>query len=283
MLSIGGATVKTPGDDDRRWRVSLASSILLHLTCMTTLLYLVTAARPASDVAAAQNVPVREAPARVVFLVSSSAIGGGGGGGGNRQPPPIRRAEGVGRDTLTLRIAKPIVTAGEIRESDPRLPGLLLDAKPLAAGYLEQLGLPDRGVTTGTSLGPGSGGGVGSGTGTGIGPGRGPGLGDGVGGGTGGDFYRAGGDVTAPQILFQVRPLYTPEALERRTQGTVVLELVVTESGAPSDILVVRSLDARGLDDEAIKAVEQWRFAPGRKSGVPVPVLVRVIVEFSIR
>jgi len=283
MLSIATATVKAPGEDDRRWRVSLASSILLHLTCVTMVLYLVTATRRGSVGAPAESARVGEAPARVVFLVSSTAIGGGGGGGGNRQPLPIRRAEGVGSDALTLRIAKPIATAAAIREAGPRLPGLLLDAKPLAAGYLDQIGLPDAGVTTGTSLGPGSGGGVGTGIGTGMGPGRGPGLGHGAGGGTGGDFYRAGGAVTAPQIVFQVKPLYTPDALERRIQGAVVLELVVRESGMPSDILVVRSLDARGLDEEAIKAVEQWRFAPGRMSGVPVAVLVRVIVDFSIR
>src|SRR5262249_54102251 len=101
--------------------------------------------------------------------------------------------------------------------------------------------------------------------------GRGPGLGRGAGGGTGGDFFRAGGSVTAPQIVFQVKPLYTPDALERRIQGSVVLELVVRENGTPSDILVVRSLDPRGLDEEAIKAVEQWMFAPGRMSAFPSP------------
>src|SRR5262245_59318289 len=140
MLSIAAAALKAPGDDDRRWRISLASSILLHLTCVTMLLYLVTATRPGAVVAAAQNAPLREAPARVVFLVSSSAVGGGGGGGGNRQPLPIRRAEGVGRDAVTLRIAKPIAAAVDIREAEPRLPALLLDAKPLAAGYLDQIG-----------------------------------------------------------------------------------------------------------------------------------------------
>jgi periplasmic protein TonB len=138
-------------------------------------------------------------------------------------------------------------------------------------------------VTFGTSTGPGSGGGVGTGTGTGIGPGRGPGLGEGAGGGVGDGLYRAGGAVTAPQIISQVRPAYTAEALERRIQGSVVLELVVTEKGVPSQIHVVRSLDMRGLDEEAIKAIQQWTFAPGRLAGVPVSVLVRVILDFSIR
>jgi hypothetical protein len=53
-----------------------------------------------------------------------------------------------------------------IVDAEPRPPGLLLDAKPLASGFVEQLGLPSGGVTFGPSTGPGTGGGVGSDTGT---------------------------------------------------------------------------------------------------------------------
>lgn len=196
---------------------------------------------------------------------------------------PIRRAESPGRDAITLRIAKPIEPSPRIVDAEPRLPGLLLDARPLASGFVEQLGLPSGGVTFGTSTGPGTGGGVGSGTGPGIGDGRGPGLGDGAGGGTGGGVYRPGGSVTAPRLVSQVRPSYTASALDRRIQGSVMLELVVTEKGAPSLIRVVRSLDSGGLDDEAIKAVREWKFMPGRMSGTPVPVLVTVVLDFTIR
>ncbi|MBI4486271.1 MAG: TonB family protein, partial [Acidobacteria bacterium] len=44
---------------------------------------------------------------------------------------------------------------------------------------------------------------------------------------------------------------------------------------------VLRSLDA-GLDREAIAAVRQWRFAPGRVGGEPVDVLVTIILDFRI-
>jgi TonB family protein len=47
---------------------------------------------------------------------------------------------------------------------------------------------------------------------------------------------------------------------------------------------VVRSLDATfGLDQEAIKAVRQWRFEPGKKGGQPVPVLVTIEITFTLR
>jgi TonB family protein len=47
---------------------------------------------------------------------------------------------------------------------------------------------------------------------------------------------------------------------------------------------VVRSLDGVfGLDQEAIKAARQWRFAPGMKQGVAVPVLVTISMGFTLR
>jgi protein TonB len=66
-------------------------------------------------------------------------------------------------------------------------------------------------------------------------------------------------------------------------RGTVVLEVVVAADGCPSHIRVVKSLDRGGLDDEAVAAVAQWRFEPGRLAGAPVDVLVTIMVDFSIR
>jgi len=87
--------------------------------------------------------------------------------------------------------------------------------------------------------------------------------------------------VTPPTLLREVRPAYTTEALFARTQGSVYLELIVRRDGTPRDI---RSLDARvGLDQQAILAVEQWRFTPGRLNGVPVDVLVTVVMDFRLQ
>src|SRR5581483_5245839 len=219
---------------------------------------------------------------RIVFLPSLGA-GGGGGGGGNQQPGPIRSAEGIGRDRITLRIAKPapLVAATDVVDRVPALPALLLDAMPLASGTRDVVGLPEGGVPDSLSTGTGSGGGVGTGTGTGIGSGTGPGLGAGSGGGTGGGVYRPGGSVSAPRLLSQVRPAYTAEALARRVQGSVVLEMIVTTDGTPAQIRVARSLDG-DLDARAIDAVTQWRFEPGPLSGRAVNVLVTVVLDFTI-
>jgi protein TonB len=208
---------------------------------------------------------------------------GGGGGGGNRQAGPIRRAEAVGTDRVTLRIAKPV--AMDDREPEhpaPALPALLLNAEPMASGGIEQLGLPSV-AASGTSLGEGSGGGVGQGIGTGIGPGVGPGFGPGSGGGIGGGVYRAGGSVRPPRVITEVKPTYTNRAMVDHIEGSVVLELIVRSDGTTSNIRVIRSLDPGGLDEEAIRAAKQWRFEPGRLNGVAVDVIVSLQVDFHLR
>ncbi len=218
---------------------------------------------------------------RTVFI-SRDLAPGGGGGGGSRQPGPIRQAEGPGHDRATLRVTREQPASSSAARAET-LPAVVLEAKPLASGNVDQIGLPAGGVPFGTSTGPGSGGGVGEGAGTGIGPGRDPGVGPGSGGGTGGGVHRAGGAVSAPTLLVQVRPSYTDEALAQKIQGAVVIDVVVTSGGLPSRMRIVRSLDPGGLDLQALDAVSRWRFAPGRLHGAPVDVLVTVVLDFSIR
>jgi len=244
---------------------------------------------PTGRSALAQD-PCLDPVSHIVFLTTAPrALGAGGGGGGNRSRGPIRRAEGVGRDAITLRTRRATSAIGAARVSSPTpdnappVPSIVLDALPLASGVSEHLGLPSTGVPVGSSTGPGSGGGVGSGKGTGIGPGEGPGLGRGSGGGTGGGVYRAGGPISPPSVITQVNPKYTNSALARHIQGTVEMELVVTRDGRASQIRIVRSLDPGGLDEEAVAAVAQWRFEPGRLAGAPVDVIVVVLLDFWIR
>ena len=100
----------------------------------------------------------------------------------------------------------------------------------------------------------------------------------------GGGPYRPGNGVLPPRILREVRPLYTADAMRAKVQGLVELECVVLPDGSVGDCRVVRSLDAVfGLDQEAIKAVKQWRFVPGTRLGQPVAVLVGIELSFTLR
>jgi TonB family protein len=88
--------------------------------------------------------------------------------------------------------------------------------------------------------------------------------------------------VTTPRVVREVKPNYTKAALDKRIEGAVSLTAVVLADGTVGDVEVVKSLDKEyGLDDEAVKAVKQWTFDPGKKDGKAVKV--RVDIEMSFR
>ena len=270
-------------DSFRAWLSPLAVSAAAHVLAVGMLLAIT--ARTSSKVVPLKPVPHETAAlsvSRIVFL-SAPGPGGGGGGGGNRRSDPMRRAERVGHDRATLPVAPPLSTLGRVADVPTPAQQILLDARSLASGVIERIGAVEGGVDFSSSQGPGSGGGVGDGHGTGLGSGRGPGLGPGVGGGMGGGVYRPGSGVTPPTLVSEVKPSYTNDALLRKIQGSVLLELIVRRDGHPTDVRVARSLDRGGLDEQAVEAVRQWRFNPGRLAGTPVDVLVTVVIDFSIR
>jgi len=93
--------------------------------------------------------------------------------------------------------------------------------------------------------------------------------------------YRMGPGVSPPVPIYQPEPRYTEQASRAKIQGSVSLSLIVDAEGRPQRVQVVRSLDP-GLDQQAIEAVSQWRFRPGQKDGMPVPVIASVQVFFRL-
>jgi protein TonB len=90
--------------------------------------------------------------------------------------------------------------------------------------------------------------------------------------------------VKTPRLTKDVKPNYTAAAMREKIEGTVWMEVVVTVDGTVGDVKVTQSLDREfGLDDQAVTAVRQWRFDPGTKDGVAVPVLVTVQMDFKLR
>jgi TonB family protein len=92
---------------------------------------------------------------------------------------------------------------------------------------------------------------------------------------------RVGTDVEAPRKLVHVAPRYPPEALQARLQGKVILECVIGTDGRVEKVEVKRG--APLLDDAAREAVRQWVYEPTRLNGVPVPAIMTVTVDFSLR
>ena len=210
--------------------------------------------------------------------------GGGGGGGGNNSPEPPKKVELPGKQEVT--VPPPVPKPVEIPKPEPEPQPLVnIPAQTAAAAPIVAPGAIDTAPPAPTeSQGAGSGGGGGTGRGTGIGSGTGSGLGAGEGGGTGGGVFRPGNGVSIPRVLREVKPTYTAEAMRAKVQGSVFLECVILPDGSVGRVEVVKSLDPTfGLDQEAIKAARQWRFAPGTRFGEPVAVLVTIALDFTLR
>jgi TonB family protein len=58
-------------------------------------------------------------------------------------------------------------------------------------------------------------------------------------------------------------------------QGTSTIRLVVTETGDPADLQIVRPLGA-GLDEDALHALSQYHFKPSERDGKPVAAVLNI-------
>jgi TonB family protein len=97
-------------------------------------------------------------------------------------------------------------------------------------------------------------------------------------------IYTPGDGVSLPQVVRQVGPQYTSEAMQNRIEGKVGLDVVVLSDGKVGDVTVVQSLDKiYGLDDNAVKAMKQWEFKPGMKDGKAVAVRIHVDMAFTLK
>jgi protein TonB len=87
--------------------------------------------------------------------------------------------------------------------------------------------------------------------------------------------------VRQPQKLNEVNPVYPPIAMQAQIQGIVIIEATISASGDVVNARVLRSVPL--LDQAAIEAVKQWRYTPSMLNGVPVPVIMTVTVNFTLR
>lgn len=86
--------------------------------------------------------------------------------------------------------------------------------------------------------------------------------------------------TTSPKRTYYVAPLYPEAAKQSRVTGTVVAEVMIDGQGNVADAKILRSV--AGLDQAALDAVRQWRYAPTTLNGRPVPVMATVSVNFSL-
>jgi protein TonB len=92
--------------------------------------------------------------------------------------------------------------------------------------------------------------------------------------------YRVGGVVQAPQLVYQVQPMYPPLAKEIHVQGDVLIDSVIDAQGNVTQMKVVSGQPL--LITAAIDALRQWRYSPTLLNGVPVTVEMEVTVKFRL-
>ncbi len=93
--------------------------------------------------------------------------------------------------------------------------------------------------------------------------------------------YRVGGGTSAPRRIHTPDPEYSEIARRAKLQGTLVLWMIISETGGVSALRIVQPLGL-GLDEKAVEAVRGWKFEPARREGQPVPVQVNVEVDFRL-
>lgn len=96
------------------------------------------------------------------------------------------------------------------------------------------------------------------------------------------DTRFAGGDGEYLPIA-KVQPIYPKRALSRGIEGWVIVEFVVTVTGAVRDVFVVEAEPPGIFDRAAIQAAEKFKYKPRMVNEKPVEVSgVQNIIRFNL-
>lgn len=91
------------------------------------------------------------------------------------------------------------------------------------------------------------------------------------------------GDVVErPVIESHISPRYTEDARKQRINGVVVVEIRIDATGTVTQATVLDSLDP-GLDQNAVAAIQHWRFKPARLNGEAKPSVATVTANFQVQ
>ncbi|MDE3106315.1 MAG: energy transducer TonB [Acidobacteriota bacterium] len=87
-------------------------------------------------------------------------------------------------------------------------------------------------------------------------------------------------DVMRKQLVNLVAPVYPPAAKSQGITGTVVLNVVIDQSGNVTSDTVASGSDP--LASAAVSAVSNWTYKPYLVNGAPVAVQTTVTVIFDL-
>jgi TonB family protein len=114
------------------------------------------------------------------------------------------------------------------------------------------------------------------------------------------NLRKIGGTVSAPVLMYEVEPKFSEDARKAKVAGTVLVSLIVDPSGLPQNVHVVRGIEigpdgkpnptltdearaaAATLDQNAVDAVNKYKFKPAMEDGKPVPVLLNIEINYKL-
>ncbi len=90
-----------------------------------------------------------------------------------------------------------------------------------------------------------------------------------------------GGQVQSPRRLSFVNPVYPTMARHNRVEGDVVIQAEIDANGKISGMKVVSGPAA--LQQAAVDALGQWKYAPGLLNGQPIASKITVTIQFRLQ
>ncbi len=87
------------------------------------------------------------------------------------------------------------------------------------------------------------------------------------------------GGIAAIQKLIK----YPEIARKAGIEGQVIINVLVSKEGVPTEFQVIKSLGNNGCDEAAIEAIKQVRFIPAKQRDRAVPFRISIQIKFQIQ
>jgi protein TonB len=85
-----------------------------------------------------------------------------------------------------------------------------------------------------------------------------------------------------PQVLRSIPPEYPYGAKRNRVEGEVVVRMLVTSKGVPTNLSIESATPANVFEKAALSAAKRWKFRPGRYKGQAVDTWVLLPFNFEL-
>jgi TonB family protein len=281
VSAVTGEPVEPPFFDPKRKRNTQITTAIGYVSLFAAMVFLSTILPEPPQLAREPDLP------DLIFVMTEGPGGGGGGGGENSEDPEsVQKIEGD--DAAKVAVATEVPEDKLIYEDPEKPPEEEKEEEVVEEEEVPEVIAPvveaapddvtEKGTLEGQEQLAAS---RGAGEGEGMGEGQGSGIGEGSGGGIGGGIYRPGSGVTPPVLVKKVSPDFTADALARKIQGEVIVEVVILKDGTVRPVRVLQGLSP-DLNEKAMAAASLWKFIPAKLKGQPVDLAAEIVVDFNI-